>query len=736
MRELQNRRILLVDDTPAIHEDFRKILADQPVASDVEADLVDDEALLFGAPARTVPVSFETASAYQGTEAIDKVRASLLSDLPYAMAFVDVRMPPGLDGIATVERLWDHDPRLQVVLCTAYSDYSWAEVLTRLDVRDRLLILKKPFDAVEVYQLANALTMKWHMAEQVALKMIDLERAVEKRTSELNTVIENMPQGLCMFDAAQRLIVSNRRYAEIYHLSPQDVVPGTSRSTLFERRSAAGTYINNENHDRLPELIAADTAHEPRYRVDELADGRSIAVSCQPLPDGGAVVSHEDITERRSAEAQIEFMAHHDVLTHLPNRSRFRDDVNRALNRRGHSDSVAVFCLDIDYFKQVNDTLGHPIGDALLQAITERLRASIRSTDRLARLGGDEFAIVQLPKNKPDDCIALAKRLIAAIGGPFDLEGHQVIVGVSVGIAIAPADGSNFDQLLKNADMALYRAKMDGRGVYRFFEPEMDERMQARRKLELDLRQALALGEFELFYQPLIALEQNRVTGFEALLRWRHPQRGLVPPDQFIPLAEEIGLICPIGAWVLKQACAEAVTWPDDISVAVNLSPAQLHSGAIALNVIAALEESGLPANRLQLEITEAVFLQDTATTLSMLQQLRKLGARIAMDDFGTGYSSLAYLQKFPFDKIKIDRAFICNLLESPESVAIVRAVTGLSSALGMLTTAEGVETIGQLDQLRSEGCNEVQGYLFSKPLPAHELGSLLAKFNCRDTAA
>jgi diguanylate cyclase (GGDEF)-like protein len=725
MTLLQNRRVLLVDDTPAIHGDFRKILASDAMAIDMD----DDEALLFDAPAPAMAARYELDSAYQGAEAIDKVRAAMLAELPYAMAFIDIRMPPGLDGIETIERLWREDPELQVVLCTAYSDYSWTDILTRLDVRDRLLILKKPFDAIEVYQLASTLTMKWEMTQQAAFKMSSLEQAVEKRTRELAAVINNMPQGLCMFDAKQNLVVSNSRYAAIYGLDPEQVTPGTPLRTLFEQRNAIGKTVIT-NRDYLAELLAAESASQPWYRVNELADGRSIAISYQPMSDGGSVTSHEDITDRRSAEARIEYMAHHDVLTQLPNRVRFREDVDRALSRVGRGDSVAIFCLDIDHFKEVNDTLGHPIGDALLRAVSERIKASVRPTDSIARLGGDEFAIVQTPINQPTDCISLASRLIATVAEPYELDGHQVVVGVSVGIAIAPADGNDFDRLLKNADMALYRAKADGRGVYRFFEREMDERMQARRALELDLRKALVLGEFELFYQPLIGLQTNKVTGFEALLRWRHPQRGLVMPGEFIPLAEEIGLIRPLGAWVLKRACIEAAGWPDDILVAVNLSPAQFENGAVVLHVISALEESGLPANRLELEITEAVLLRDTDTTLSALKQLRELGTQIAMDDFGTGYSSLAYLRKFPFDKIKIDRSFIHDLQERPESIAIVRAVTGLGSALNIATTAEGVETIDQLNRLRSEGCTEVQGYLFSRPRPAHELGPLLAELN------
>jgi diguanylate cyclase (GGDEF)-like protein len=396
------------------------------------------------------------------------------------------------------------------------------------------------------------------------------------------------------------------------------------------------------------------------------------------------------------------------------------------LRRSGDGGKGAVQRHDRDHFKTVNDTLGHPVGDELLRLAAERLRECIHPDDTVARLGGDEFAIVQVGRDQPVNSTSLAGRLIKAIGEPFDVLGHQVVIGASVGIAIAPDDGGNPDQLLKNADLALYRAKEDGRETYRFFEPEMDARMQARRALELDLRKALALCEFALHYQPLVTLASGKINGFEALLRWHHPQRGMVPPAEFIPLAEEIGLIGGIGAWVLKEACMEAAKWPSSLKVAVNLSPAQFKGQKLVLDVIAALGASDLPPWRLELEITEAVLLNDTDATIAVLNDLRRLGVRIAMDDFGTGYSSLGYLRKFPFDKIKIDRSFIHDLAEKPDSLAIVRAVTGLGVSLGITTTAEGVETEDQLERLRTEGCTEVQGYLFSEPKPASELGALL----------
>jgi diguanylate cyclase (GGDEF)-like protein len=553
------------------------------------------------------------------------------------------------------------------------------------------------------------------------------EAEISKQNERLEGAINNMPQGLCMYDAEQRLIISNKRYAEIYDLPPELTRVGTPLRVILERRVAVGNAFE-QHGDFVNARLAAVAKGEAWHAVNELRDGRIVALSHQPLANGCSIGTHEDITERRKAEAQIEFMAHHDALTRLPNRVRFREQMECALVGATRGEAVAVLCLDLDHFKSVNDTLGHPVGDALLRAAADRIRACVRPSDTVARLGGDEFAIVQVSVEQPTGSTALATRLIEELSQPFDVQGHQVVIGSSVGIAIAPNDGNDPDCLLKNADMALYRAKEDGRGLCRFFEPDMDAKMQARRTLELDLRKALALGEFVLFYQPLVRLDTNQVSALEALLRWRHPQRGLVPPGEFIPLAEEIGLITSIGAWVLKEACREATNWPSDLKVAVNLSPVQFKNGTVVLDVIAALGASGLSARRLELEITEAVLLRDTEATVATLNNLRDLGVSISMDDFGTGYSSLSYLRKFPFDKIKIDRSFIRDLSEQPDSIAIVRAVAGLGSSLGISTTAEGVETEQQLQWLRDEGCTEVQGFLFSKPVPADEIRLLLQR--------
>jgi diguanylate cyclase (GGDEF)-like protein len=386
---------------------------------------------------------------------------------------------------------------------------------------------------------------------------------------------------------------------------------------------------------------------------------------------------------------------------------------------------LAVHHLDLDQFKAVNDTFGHPAGDKLLKMVADRLRGLARETDTIARTGGDEFVVVHAPIDDPAETTALAQRIIALIGEPFDLDGHQVTIGASVGIAVGPSDGLRPDLLLRNADLALYRAKGDGRGTFRFFESAMDLQMQTRRIMERDLRKALPAGEFELHYQPVVNLASGDISGFEALIRWNHPDKGMISPAAFIPLAEETGFIVPMGEWVIREACATAAKWPGDLSVAVNISAAQFRGCGLMQVIVGALATSGLHPSRLEIEITETVLLQNRETTLAVLRQLRELGIRIAMDDFGTGYSSLTYLQCFPFDKIKIDRSFVKDITENAGSLNIVRAVAALARGMGMTATAEGVETREQLERITSEGCNEMQGFLFSRPLPAHEIERL-----------
>ncbi len=540
----------------------------------------------------------------------------------------------------------------------------------------------------------------------------------------LDTILNNMSQGVLMFDQAARLIFCNQRYIELYGLAPDVGTPGSTLRDLLKARIAAGSFSGDpDDYTRnLLEVIAQGKSTSAMIR---LSDGRVIALVNKPIAGIGWLATHEDVTERNRAEERIAHMARHDALTDLPNRILLRDRLEHDLKRVKRGECLAVLCLDLDHFKGVNDTLGHPIGDELLKAVADRLRRCTREPDTIARLGGDEFAIIMNGMQQPSDAAALSKRLRDAITKPYNINDHQIVVDISVGISVSPDDGSEPDQLLKNADMALYGAKADGRGTYRFFEPEMDARMKGRRELEMNLRNALVNNELELYYQPLVNLKNNEISAFEALLRWHHPTRGMISPNDFIPIAEETGLIVPVGEWVLRKACEETANWPNDVKVAVNLSPAQLKSRNLVQVVMSALANSGMAANRLQLEITESVLMQNTFATLATLHELRKLGVQIAMDDFGTGYSSLSYLRSFPFDKIKIDRSFIQDLANGAEPYAIVRAVTGLANNLSIISTAEGVETQQQLDTLQNVGCTEMQGHLFSKARPAGEIAQL-----------
>jgi diguanylate cyclase (GGDEF)-like protein len=546
---------------------------------------------------------------------------------------------------------------------------------------------------------------------------------LQTQNLRLDAAMNNMSQGLCMFDPECRVTVSNDRFARMYGLSPEQMKPGTALAEIVQRRIANGIYAGADPEQYLREQLAP--VIKASTVIHELSDGRAIEVSCQPTPDGGWVTTHEDICDRRQAEKQIAYMAHHDAVTDLPNRILFRERAEQALAGISRGEKVAVLCIDLDRFKNVNDTLGHAIGDVVLRSVAGRLSRCTRQNDTIARLGGDEFAVVQVEGELPQAATTLAQRIIDTLSAPYDIAGQEIVIGASIGLAIAPTDGTAADQLLKNADMALYRAKADGRGVYRFFEPEMDAQMQARRVLEIDLRRALTEHEFEIFYQPEINLRSNRIVSFEALLRWHHPERGLVLPAEFIPLAEEIGLIVPLGEWVLKQACNDATAWGADIKVAVNLSPAQFKSRTLVEAVIAALAISKLSPSRLELEITEGVLLTQMDATLVILHQLRALGASIAMDDFGTGYSPLSYLRSFPFDRIKIDSSFVRDMSENQSSMAVVRAVIGLGISLGIATTAEGVETQEQLDRIGAEGCSDVQGFFFSKAKCAAEAAAM-----------
>ncbi len=534
-----------------------------------------------------------------------------------------------------------------------------------------------------------------------------------------------MAQGLILYDASERVVICNQQFTKMMGMSPLVVKPGCSfREVIAHRRETGSLAIGVEEYRET--FLRNIAAGNDSPIISTMSDGRSVQVVGKGIKGGGWVATVEDITERKRVETRIAHMAHYDALTDLPNRVLFRERLDHELKNISTGRQLAVLYIDIDEFKRINDSLGHPVGDELLKAVAGRLGSCVAAGDVVARLGGDEFAIIQTAIQRPADTMDLITRIYQAIREPYECFGHLLTTDASIGIARAPQDGTDLDQLLKNADLAMYEAKADGRRTHRFFEPGMGARMHALRMLELDLRQAIADDGFEIVYQPLVNLGDNKVTGCEALLRWRHPLRGMISPAEFIPVAEDTGMINELGDWVLNKACSEAATWPDDVRVAVNVSPVQFRSPAFSLKVARALENSGLPARRLELEITEAVLIRDDDAALAMLYHLRGLGVRIALDDFGTGYSSLSYLQRFPFDKIKIDRCFIKDVAEPDGSACIVQAIVNIAAARHMTTTAEGVETQQQLDALRRLECTEMQGYLFSKPLSAADIKPML----------
>ena len=613
---LISRRVLVVDDNAAIHEDFRKILGGNTESS---AELLAAERLLLGeaAPGVARP-AFEIDTALQGQEGVARVRHALEEERPYAMAFIDMRMPPGWDGLETILRLWELDPHVQVVICSAHSDYDWTEVVARLDHSDKLLVIKKPFEPIEVLQCANALTRKW-----------DNERTLRRQVEHLEHVVEARTQGL------------------------------------------------------------------------------------------------------EAANKQLRHLASHDALTGLPNRVLLDDRLSQAVahaEQDGHSFGVAMF--DLDRFKVVNDSLGHRAGDALIKEVAHRLAGVARGTDTVGRLGGDEFLFIMDRLAKHEDAEHIARRAVKALELPIRLDGVDLHTSASIGIAMFPADGKSEEALIANADAAMYCAKQRGRNNIQCYAEGMNSATQERVKLESDLHQALSLKQLELHYQPKVDTKTGLIHGVEALARWRHPQRGLVPPGEFIPLAESCGLIDAIGEWVVRESCRQARAWQLEglppLRVAVNLSAFQFRHGNLLQMIREALQAAQLEPRFLEVEITESALMSDPEESVTILEQLSRMGVVVSVDDFGTGYSSMSYLRRFPIDKLKIDRGFIAELISRADDASIVRAIVSLAHSLRLKVVAEGVETSEQLNVLRSLGCDQYQGFCFSPAVPATQFAALL----------
>jgi diguanylate cyclase (GGDEF)-like protein/PAS domain S-box-containing protein len=744
MNPSMNRRILLVDDLPSIHEDFRKILCAPAATTDLDAD----EALLFGESTSTTSVRFKMDSAFQGIEALEKVEASLLAARPYAMAFIDMRMPPGWDGVETAERLWQVDPRLQIVFCTAFSDYAWPEVLTRLDVRDRLLILKKPFDTIEVYQFANALTTKWQMTEQAAFKMSSLEEAVEQRTKELsnaNIIVQNSPVILFRLrgEPAFPLLYISHNITKLGH-DPQRLMNSPDwAQTLIDPRDQAKV---GEAMARILDKDAEGASIEFRLCT---ADGalRWVENRYVPIRDKerrlveveGIVI---DITERKAAEEKITLLARSDALTGLANRSTFTERLNQAhAGAKRGALGFAILYLDLDKFKPVNDTFGHPVGDLLLQQVAQRLRDCTRESDLVARLGGDEFAIIQGEIKEPANAGVLAAKIQSALALPFSINGNDINISVSIGISPYVPGSSGADAMLVQADLALYRSKDAGRNQYHFHSDDLDQEVLDRVTLAGEIMNAIDKDEFELQYQPQVELSSQNIVGMEALVRWNHPTRGLLAPTAFISIAEKSGAIIALGHWVLDQACRQMSLWRKSgltlPAIAINLSLFQLKSGReLVRDVTETVAKWGLAPSDLEFDVTERTLAQLTWTQNEVLPQLRELGVKIAIDDFGSEYSSFDYVRAYRVNHLKIAQSFINRSTTDAESAATIRAIVNFAHDIGIGVIAQGVETEEQRDLLTStDPMTKAQGFHFSKPVAADRAGELLRQGRIANTS-
>ena len=691
--------------------------------------IVDDDPFL-----RSIMTSVLAGKGFAIVEAVDGIEACNACEQHVPSLVIADALMPNMDGFELCRALRGQEKtrHIPILMATGLDDHT--SIANAYDAGATDFIFKPlNFQVLHHrvrYMLRGASTLEALRQNQERLRISEeLER---KQSERLEAALANMSQGLCMFGADGHLIIANRRFRDIFQLPPSSIIPGRSMADILKDSPLLATRTIVTGETNLAQHLDLASRRDSAALTMELSDGRVVTINHEPMPDGGLVDTITDVTQQRLAEARIVHMALHDPLTDLPNRVLFRQRLDAALKRVTRGEHCAVFCLDLDQFKGVNDTLGHPVGDALLGAVSGRLSNLVRQADTVARLGGDEFAIVQTGLNRSEDAKPLARRILHELCKPYDLAGHQVIIGTSIGIAIAPVDGTDPDHLLKSADIALYQAKNNGRNCYCYFEPRMNAMLQVRRELELDLRRAAAAGEFELFFQPLVDMNANSVTAFEALLRWRHPRRGIILPTEFISLAEEIGLISQIGEWALCAACRQAQSWPGDFKVAVNVSALQFRNRQLVQTVMRALRESGLDPHRLELEITESTMIRDFDSVLSTLHGLKKLGVSISMDDFGTGYSSLSYLLGFPFDKVKIDQSFVRGLGSRSDCIAIIRAVTGMCDSLGITATAEGVETAEQLNLLRDEQCTEIQGFLVAEPCPADEVPALISDLSRR----
>ena len=738
-----NLRVLIIDDNPEIHKDFIKVLTNPASSSSSSTSLNDLEKELFDEPTdrsssqiSTLPI-FEIDTVSQGQEGVLYIKKALEEGRPYALAFVDIRMPPGWDGVETIQHIWELDRDIQVVICTAYSDYSWEETIEKLGITDNLLILKKPFDHISVRQLACALTKKWQLMQEYRDYTSSLEKRIQERTHSLQTslsvtraTLESSTDGIVVVDHQDKIIDFNGNFVQLWNI-PCSILKLQDHKVILE-------YISEqlENPKEFLESVQEINKHLEEKKLDVLkfSDGRIFERYTQPHKfegkTAGRVWSFRDITQRISLERKLEHQATHDALTDLPNRALMRDRLNQAIARakRNHS-LVCILFFDLDRFKLINDSLGHEAGDDLLKAFSKRIKDNIREEDTFARIGGDEFIMILPNLHKEEEAITIASKILQSLRPSFVIAKRPLTVTASIGISIYPKDGHTTDELLRNADLAMYHSKEAGTNQFQFYTNDLNQQSLEYLEKTEELRSALKNEEFFLCYHPQVSLVTGEVIAAEALVRWNHPQKGLVLPLDFIPLAEETGLIVPLGEWVLKTACRQNKLWQESglppLRIAVNLAQQQLKRPELVKTIQTILEETGLEPHYLEIELTENV-LANNEEIASRLYELKDLGIHLALDDFGTGYTNISYLKSIPLNSLKIDKSLIDHIDSNRSDEVILQAIIAMANSLNFEILAEGVETQKQLDYLRLTQCQTVQGFYFTKPLLAEEIPDFL----------
>lgn len=734
-------RIIIIDDNIEIHNDFKKILI-QVNNEDIHTNflsLISKDSNKNGDDnSSNLLPNFKIDTATQGKEGFEQIKKAYHEGKPYALAFVDIRMPPGWDGIETIKQIWNVDKQIQVVICSAYSDYSWEDTIKSLGKSDNLLILKKPFDYVAVRQLAYSLTKKWQLMQEERNYRHLLEERVRERTMSLEKLLsvtratlESSADGIVVVDLDNQITDYNSKFIDMWKI-PDSMSTEKNWDKLKKYISQQINHPNNffENKAINEKKVILDTLYLTEERVYE--------VYRQPhtLHDQaiGRVWSFRDVTKRVLLEKELQYKATHDILTDLPNRMLLESKINQAIEHAAANNTYfALLFLDLDRFKLINDSLSHAAGDELLRSVAKRILKSIRPSDTLARLGGDEFVVVVdgLANTNKDKIARIAEHIIKRIHEPFLINTHIITVSTSIGISVYPNDGDNIETLLKHADAAMYYAKDSGSDQFQFYNKDINPILQERFELEFDLRNALLKNEFILAYQPQYKIEEKKLIAVEALIRWNHPKKGLLLPCHFVPFAETVGLIIPIGEWVLRAACKQLKAWHDagypKIRVAVNMTSLQLRQYNIVNRIQAILNESGLEGKYLELELTENSIINNPYI-IESISALKKLGVFISLDDFGSGYSTINHLKNLSLDRLKIDRSFVQNILINRGDEAIIQAIIDMSKAFNLEVIAEGVENQNQINFLKERNCNEVQGYFYSEPVSHVDIEELLKK--------